>query len=342
MKFCTQCGTSYEQTPNFCGNCGNRIQGGSKKLRLAPLVIFGVLGLGISFLVVQGSERLIGKAPTQAHLNHTAAQQSNPADQSDKVKELRAELAINANSLPNLRALAAELWNLLPNEGDPAPGLVLEIIDTLSKILVLDDKDGESLLMLANLTFNQKVFTKSSEYFQRYLTIHPDDLEARSSYASTLTFIGRPQDAIVELDKVLAQTPNAFQPLAFKAITLGQMDKLEEAKSIGTKALQYAPNDEARKRFQGFLDSLTGQRNQNSEPAVVTYLKTHQIVGPKFVSFSTAGDTATVILKEFPMSAMPPFAREKFDQALTSKLTTGSIKHVRLIDSATKEVLATY
>ena len=75
---------------------------------------------------------------------------------------------------------------------------------------------------------------------------------------------------------------------------------------------------------------------------MVTYLKTHQIVGPKFVSFSTAGDTATVILKEFPMSAMPPFAREKFDQAITSKLTTGSIKHVRLVDSTTKQVMATY
>jgi tetratricopeptide (TPR) repeat protein len=345
MKFCSKCGSKCEVSANFCGSCGSPLTKTSKKnnIRLLPLFVIIIIGIIGSSILITYSDRFIGKKPTQSVSNHASANQKNPADDNQKIKELRAEIEINPKSISNLKALSAELWSLLPNEGDPSPSLVLEIIDTLSKVLVLDDKDSESLLMLANITFNQKVFTKSSEYFQKYLVLHPEDLEARSSYASTLTFLGRPKDAISELDKVLLSDPNAFKPLAFKAITLSQMEKFEEAKTIGTKALGFAPNDEARKRFQGFLDSLSGMRNQNKEPTIVTFLKSHQIVGPKVINFKVSEDTATVYLKNFPMEAMPPFVREKFDQTVTGKLSeSGAIKHLKLVDNETQSVLATY
>ena len=356
MKFCAQCGSKRKLTDKFCGECGASLSENSSKVTARPLLFVSVLigALFIGGLVIYCGQSLIGKPPTEQHQSGLSrpAQTTNPADANDKIKELRAELEINPKSIPNLKALSAELWNLLPNEGEPSQALVLEIIDTLGKILAIDSKDGESLLMMANITFNQKVFSKSSEYFERYLAITPDDLEARASYASTLTFVGKPAEALKQLDTVLAKNPKAFQPLAFKAITLGQMNKLDEARKVGAEAMLVAPNDEAKKRFQGFLDSLSGMRqgntpqNQadNDESVTLRYLKQHQIVGPKLVRSEIKEKILSVYLENFPMEAMPPFAKEKFESALKEQLKNDSniVVKLRLIDNANNKVLAEY
>ena len=211
---------------------------------------------------------LIGKAPTQTHQIAAAqsgrAQTQSPAIaagsdrsyQDENIIKLQDAVSKDENNLEGYRALSQALWGKLSDDAPPSQALALDILDSLSHVLRLAPDDDQALIMMANLSFNQKIFDKSADFYKRYLVINPEDSEARASYASSLTFLGKFDEAIKELDSVIAKKPDYFQAIAYKAIAFAQMGKPAEAVALGQKALALSPNEEAKARFAGFLDSL--------------------------------------------------------------------------------------
>ena len=379
-KFCTQCGFTVGETDKFCSQCGYGFFGKKSEIpslrqvsvSLKQKLLLAGIVVSFSVAVISFQSQIIGSPPSQVHAPlgdenqvgtipptaGTAVQPAVTAAPDPEVDALKAELQINPKSVPNLKQLATLLWAKVPvtAEDGPAPQeVVLDLVDTLGKLLAIDPKDEESLLMMANLNFNQQVFGKSAEYFKKYLELHPDDIKVRASYASNLTFLGHPEQALAELEVALKKDPKSFQANAFKSITLAQMGKLDEAKAVGIPALLLAPSDEAKTRFKKFLDSLStmkpvsaadtkkGDRgNLVTEPPVVTFLKQHPIVGPKFKSFAVKNSAIEILVENFPMQAMPPVAKEVFEKKVRDQLASQSeISAVIFKDAVTSAELAT-
>lgn len=211
---------------------------------------------------------------------------------------------------------------------------------------------------LADIRFSMKDFEQAETLYRDVLATEPGNQKVRGRLASTLTFIGNFDAAIEELQIVIAATPDSFQGHAYLAITYAQMGDTQKALEVGQTALTLAPSDEAKSRFTNFLNSLTPQATtsesapkavitkksleSNAAPsAVIEYLTKNDITSSKFVSSTRKEDTLILRFKNFPIAAMPPFAKEKFFSNLKNYSKDSAIKIIRLLDAENDEELAT-
>jgi tetratricopeptide (TPR) repeat protein/ribosomal protein L40E len=218
---CKKCGQSNPSNASYCCRCGRSLI--SKKLFInSPAAILvcllvGMLFFGFAWL---SQANFSGEAPVvQFSEFHGNMQQDHVSAQGDHAK-------------------------------------ILEQVDYLAGILRQNPNDITALIALADLSFNNKAFTKAAEYYSRYLQLVPADNSVRSRYGSSLTFLGAFDEAIFELNQILSEEPGHFQALAYLSIAYAQSGNRELALKAGQAALENAPDGEARERFVGFLESL--------------------------------------------------------------------------------------
>ena len=186
--------------------------------------------------------------------------------------------------------------------------LTFELISILNEITELDPKNSFALIELANLSFESKVFTKAAQYYQSYLVDNPEDYFNRGRYASSLIFLNQVDLALIELDNILLAKPDDFAALAYKAIALGQVGRVDEARVVGELALKHAPDETGSDRLLRFLASLDSAKGYAFEK----YLKTNQITSSKYQSYEIDGKTLKLYFNSFPMDQMPEIAKQKF------------------------------
>ncbi len=310
-----------------------------KKINI--IIVAVLICAGTTAGIFSFQNRIIGNAPVESHPQNT--QQAAAVDYDDaETKAFKAELAINPNNPDALRGLAQSLWTKLANYEEGPSNLVLDLLDTLLKLQSIDPQDKLTLLMLANLSFNQRVFDKSAQYYEKYLILEPEDTEARANYSSVLTFIGKLDDALRQIDIVVGKDPKSFQANAYRAITLAQMGRVDEAKKVGESAMQYAPSEEAKNRFGKFLASLDNQQNSpqqqnepdNNEPSIVKVVKQSSVAGPKLVSSKAEGKFLLLTFKDFPMKSMPPIAKDIFFSKIRAANQQDKFEEIKFIDAA--------
>jgi len=267
-----------------------------------------------------------------------------------QLKALKADLEKDPQDMKRLKAVAVRMGDLLrENTGAPSD-FVFEAIDIFGRILKIEPNDPDGLVMMADVSFDQRAFAKALEFYERYLRVEPTDLGARSRYASTLTFLGRFDDSIKELQSVIDKDQKNFPAMAYLAITYAQKGDVAKAKEVGQKALDVAPSDEARQRFTGFMRSLDGESQGKMEGvqraggpsvgattdganAVVNAVRTNPVAGTKFVRADDKDPTVLKLyFKDFPMQAMPPFAKQKFFSGLQDRVRQAKLTELRRID----------
>jgi tetratricopeptide (TPR) repeat protein len=321
----------------------------------AAVVLFG-MGYVLQ-VTLQSPSLRVAKGAAGAPSAVSAIQE----DSSDpQIAAMRREVEAAPGDLTKLKVFAGILGDKIRQEPKASQGLVFEAIDVLSRILQAAPNDPGALLLMADVSFEQQAFTKSLEFYEKYLRIEQGDLGARARYASTLTFLGRFDDSIRELKKVLAKDPKNFPAMAYVAITYHQKGDFKTARQYGTKALEVAPSEEARARFSGFMENLkqaegaapvsssqqADQKDSGSVEALVAAVQASPNVGDKFVRHEVSSDEAVVKLyfKDFPMAMMPPFAKEKFFTRIRNKATELGLKRthqVLFIDQTTAAVMET-
>jgi tetratricopeptide (TPR) repeat protein len=325
----------------FCPGCGKGLAAHSPK-RYGVVLGAAVVLFGATFGLKSAMHWKRGDAKPTEHFQ--APREEVAVD--PELEALRLDLERAPNDIGILRQMAAFLGDKLRNRPDAPSPLVFEAVDVLSRILTISPDDPDALLMMGDVSFDQKAFTKAVEFYERYLKLMPNDLGATARYASTLTFLGRYDDSIKQLDSVLVRDPNNFPAMAYLAITFAQKGDTSKARELGTKALQLAPSEEARARFSGFIQSLSTQPEGVSQtPAqpqtaksstggvesgisgFITALKNNPVAGPKFVRYddSTSGEVK-LVFRDFPMAQMPPFAKEKFFGGLKSGARAAGLK----------------
>jgi tetratricopeptide (TPR) repeat protein len=258
---------------------------------------------------------------------------------------MRTKVQQSPDDMTALKVFAGMLGDSLRSNPSAPPELVFEAIDVFGKILQKEPNDPAALVMMADVSFDQRAFTKALDFYERYLKIDSEDLGARSRYASTLTFLGRYDDSIRELDSVLKKDPKNFPAMAYLAITYAQKGDVSTAKKIGGSALQMAPSEDARARFSSFVASLDGAAATsdgsavNAKPAstglsgLEQSLRANPVAGPKFVKADLgAAGTLTLVYRDFPMSQMPPFAKEKFLSGVKAALVQNKLQAVTKVE----------
>lgn len=110
---------------------------------------------------------------------------------------------------------------------DPATGLpsghppleVSQVIENLTQRANQNPKDAQVPLELANYLYDKHYFNLAIEWYQRSLTLDPQNINARTDLGTAYFYTGQPQQAIAEYNKALKQNPN-HQPTLFNLIVV--------------------------------------------------------------------------------------------------------------------------
>ena len=340
---CGKCGVAVNAQMRFCSICGKRLVSRSKRYLptvggITVLLLVSALGLQLG---VRGTREK--PAAHRTGVTQPQNQQDSRSAESPQLVAMRQEVEKAPEDFTKLKIFAGMLGDALRSNPSAPPPLVFEAIDVFGRILQREPNDPTALVMMADVSFDQRAFTKALDFYERYLKIDPEDLGARSRYASTLTFLGRYEDSIQELDSVLKKEPSNFPAMAYLAITYAQKGDLTTAKQIGGNALKVAPSDDARARFSSFVASLDGAAIES--PAAATQaastglrgleqsLRANPIAGPKFVKAQAgSANSVTLVYRDFPMSQMPPFAKEKFLSGVKAALVQNKLQAVTKVE----------
>lgn len=327
-----------------------------------PLYLLTVLVVGSAstYGLWKFQSSLIGKPPTA---NFTPAEhgQSEVEYNDPDIEKLRDSTKIRPKDRGVWISLARELLSKANQGIIDRQRASLEAVDALRTALDLDPKDAEALILMGDVSFEMQAFTKALDFYKQYLDVRPDDDSTRARYASTMTFLGRADEARQILEGVVDRNPSSFQAHAFLALAFAQLGDVEQVKAQGEKALALAPNEEARLRLGTFLqsfeaklasgelstgasasggDASSGETTSEKPSAAGSsgsiqlgeYLAGNPIAGPKIRDFKTEGKTFIVFVQQFPMSAMPPFAKQKFFGGIQNFVKEKGIKDFSQIE----------
>ena len=368
---CRFCGETLLHSDNFCRRCGKAVKTTSPK-RLRALVAASVGTTVVLVIVAMYGTSIIQRA-NGSSVKPKASSHENPHERAKEggvpsVSEVAlakdpamSQLLERARSAPQDPEPWRALGRALLTEIAAAPSsteIQFDALDIFSYLLTISPDDPLALRALGDLCFDQRLFPKSLSYYERYLKLNPQDHEIRSRRASTLTFVGRADEAVSELTDVVKHQPDAFQPLAYLSIALSQKGDISQARIVGEQALAKAPSAEARERFQQFLSGLTAAQEVKTEAKEMpqqisegsTWLvslrdtiKNNPIAGPKFddLSFSSSDKAVTLLFSNFPMEGMPPFARTKFISSITNSIPADSAGSLIFRDKESGRVMHT-
>lgn len=301
---------------------------------ISVVILAGILVWGGTW---QLSEWLAGEKPT---IPYTTPKPSAPF--LEKLTLLAGKIEASPESVELWREYAEALEKALQHTSDKE--LIAELQHAYASVIKLEPEGAlVERERLADVRFTVKDFAKAAELYRSILTIQPDNQKVRGRLASALTFLGEFEPAIDELKAIIAANPESFQGYAYLAITYAQMNKIEEARATGKQAVELAPNEEARQRFEAFLESLSEKTAGSKEPTqnpVDAYLTTNEITRQKFVRSDRQGKQLLLYFKDFPVHAMPPVAKDKFFGTLKEKAAGLALSRIQLIDSATGQTLA--
>lgn len=281
--------------------------------------------------------------------------QTEQGDEKVMISPESARLRKAVDADPKNRELLLQLAASLRSDAKvrPSPGLVMEAVQAYSRVLDLNRDDADGLLGLATVCFEADILDKSVEYYSRYLALRPNDLEAATDYSLALIQGGQMDRAVTYLTPIADAHPDRFQMRLTLAVAEKLRGNLEESRKHAGRALEKAPNDEAREHIHEFLASLDAPQRMPAIPPSVSpaslspaslieqYFSTHPIIGPKMKKIVWPDATnVEVRVKDFPVEQMPEFAKQKFLSSASTALKIMPEKiTIRLVDDASGKML---
>jgi Flp pilus assembly protein TadD len=248
--------------------------------------------------------------------------------------------------------------------------------DAYAHVLKIDPENLDALRGIGNIDFDQRKFDQAIAAYEHYLSKKPDDPDVRTDLATMYLSTDNADQAVIQYKKVLAAHPQFFEAAFNLGVAYGQMNKPADARTAFDTALKLAPDADARSRVNQMIASLNSipagapASADNSvapppsstapaapgQPAVAAntfqgameqMLRDLPIAGPKVQSLQWSSPTKTrVLMDNFPMDQMPPFAANKFmtdlkagiDQVKSAHNIDGPVE-VDICDAASGRVM---
>lgn len=130
------------------------------------------------------------------------------------------------------------------------------VITQMEQMAEQHPNDPDIPLKLANYLYDQKLFDKSIEWYQRALKINPKDVNARTDMGTAYFYTGHPQEALREYQKALEINPS-HEPTLLNSIVVnleGTHD-LAAAQMAWDRLHQLNPNNPALAQLKEKLDA---------------------------------------------------------------------------------------
>jgi len=121
---------------------------------------------------------------------------------------------------------------------------------------------------LGSALFRQGKMDQALGHFLEIIAAKPGDTDARHNYAIILQVLGRTNESIVELNRILEVQPGRGRTHALLAFILSQQGKFTEAVRHYRKALELAPDISAKTELAWLLASCPIDEIRNGKEAV--------------------------------------------------------------------------
>jgi len=232
-------------------------------------------------------------------------------------------------------------------------------------VLKLDPDNLEALRGIGDVDYDAEKYDQAIAAYEHYLKKKPDDPEVITDLGTMYLYTGNADQAVVQYHKALKLKPDMFQAYFNLGIAYAQEDKAADAQAALKRAGELAPDDNARNQVKEVIAKITSRAGQTASasessapaaaPASTFQGEIEQVVrglpiaGPKVGSVEWPDKTtAKVMMNNFPMDQMPPFAKDKFmtdlksgiDSAKKNYKVNGTVK-VDLVDGASGRVMET-
>ncbi len=379
MKFCPECGSPVQPGAKFCVNCGQSLslaapapgRGRIHIPRAFAAVFLGVIvaGLAAAGVLLQRHRRDLARqedAQTSAQLPPGHPQIQLPA----KAREFINNLAAQAKAQP--ADIAA--WNRLGTVALRAsffdPSYYRMASEAYAHVLTIDPENLEALRGVGNLNYDTQKYDEAIAAYEHYLKHKPDDPDVQTDLGTMYLYTGNPDQAINRYKKALSIKPDFFDAYFNMGVAYGALNDTADARSALEHALKLAPDQETKSRVSGLLAKVEGGSAQMAsnggppadtgptQPAAAANTFQAQIesvvrglpfAGPKVQSVRwDSKNKATVLMNDFPMDEMPPFARNKFLNDLGSGIEDAKKQYhfsgpfeLQIADAASGQVMET-
>jgi tetratricopeptide (TPR) repeat protein len=193
---------------------------------------------------------------------------------------LQEALKLDESRLCLERALALEGDNpqTLNNLGNTLKrlGLAAEAEKLWNAALALKPDYAEAYSNLSNLLLDQGEYDRAEASARRALAFSPRLADAYVNLAAVCTARHRHADSLQVLDLLLGFAPGHARALAARALTLKELDRLDEALEAGRRAALAAPESPEPQNALGQVHQAMGA----FEPALAAYDRAAALPGP--------------------------------------------------------------
>lgn len=358
---------------------------GANSIMPFAAVFVGILAVGtvVAILIMRqlpARNRLLASAPPSAASGVTTAggeqfPPGHPQVQLPKeALDFIAKLQTKADAQPKDLAVWDQLGDVLLRAAAFDPSYYPSATAAYAHVLKADPENLDALRGAGNIDFDQRKFDEAIAAYEHYLSRKPDDPDVRTDLGTMYLSTGNADQAVIQYRKVLALHPQFFEAYFNLGVAYGQMNRMADAKSTFAAALKIAPDQDARDRVNQMVASLNGAGAESgvapagavavgvsgsSQPTAVAgtpatfqgameqMLRNLPIAGPKVQAVRWSSPTAArVLMDNFPMDQMPPFAAHKFladlkagiDQVKSSHQISAPVE-VNICDAASGRVM---
>lgn len=332
--------------------------------------VIGGLGIWAAILTPDAPAPRPGQAASRAAAVPEATPQPRelPAD----ITKMVGELASRAESEPENVDLWLHLGEVYYRTSQFDPSYRPKAISAFDHVLERDPKRAEALRGTGNVYYDQQDAKNAIIFFERFLEAQPGDPGVRTDLATMYLSSGEHDRALALYRDVIAEHPDFMQAHYNLAAALHGDGETEAALAELRIARSLATDDALRERIDALIARLSGsgttapitagtETSPHAAPAsddgarspyqtaVEAAFRNHEIMGPRIVSIEWTGPgTTRVSMRSFPMDAMPPMVREKFETRLRDAMAEAAAAHpidgdrsVTLVDADAGRVMTT-
>jgi cytochrome c-type biogenesis protein CcmH/NrfG len=363
-RFCAHCGTKIVAGAKFCTECGTPVGRAAEAAGRPPgwqmtiagasvLVVFLGAGLAVwTWILAPGGPR---PGPAGPGPRTVAAPAPPPAEQQPakveipaEVKSFIADLTTKAKGKPNDVDAWLKLAQVNGRAAQLDPAYQQDAMGAFEHVLDLEPQNAEALRGLANVHYDRDDHQKAIPLYEKYLALRPDDASARTDLATMYLYSGQAERAIAMYKDVIRDNPSFVQAHYNLAVTYhGQGDDTAALKELDV-ARGLATEDGVRKQIDDMIASLKAMPPGGTAPvaptaaatappdgtrapfqgAVEQAFRASPIMGGRIVRFEwTSPSSGRVLVRNFPMEAMPAEVREKFTTRLAQEVRTARESH---------------
>ncbi len=148
------------------------------------------------------------------------------------------------DATPHLQKLDSAIAQSYENAGIAAQnaGMLQEALNAYKKALRPNYKPPALYAAILEILAEQENWTEAEKYARLAIADYPDSLSVVTQVANVYIMLGKTDEVLPLLDKIIASQPNDPTPLLIKGSIFEEKGQLDEAEKAYLQAIQIAPN----------------------------------------------------------------------------------------------------